>query len=286
MPKVRRRAVNDVWYRGFTYEQTALKYGVTKSAICKWVKRASPCHKVFIPTKSARPHSHPNQLSCDVVERIVSLRGEIKRCAPVLTAHLEKEGIRVSVSSVARTLKRQGLTRKPKPPSWKTEVPRPISDSLGALVEADTMHVVKRDYSRFYVYAVLDTFSRLGYAEYQTKANQTTSIEVVERANRYFGFPFRVIQTDNGPEFRNNFAFYLRRENNILVRYSRIRKPNDNAHIERFIRTLQDECLGAYPKEETIQKKLTHYIEYYNHERLHLSLNMQSPREFVSKLLN
>lgn len=284
--KVRRLAVNDVIYRGLSYSQVGLRYGVTKSAVCKWMKKRTPDHREFIKTMSSRPHHHPNELSYEVIQEIIYLRMKFGRCAPVIQAHLERKGIKTSISSVARTLKRLDLVRRPKQARWGENPKRPVSDSPGALVETDTMHVIKSDYSRFYVYAVIDTFSRLGYAEYQKKINQETSIYVVERAKNYFGFDFRLVQADNGPEFKNNFGFYLKRDDGIEVRHSRVRKPNDNAHIERFIRTIQDECLGAYPKEATTQAKLMEYIKYYNEERLHLSLNLQTPREFVSKVLN
>ena len=46
IPKVRRLAVNDVRLRGLTYEEAALKYGVVKSTICKWMKRAPEDQKI------------------------------------------------------------------------------------------------------------------------------------------------------------------------------------------------------------------------------------------------
>ena len=133
---------------------------------------------------------------------------------------------------------------------------------------------------------MLDTFTRLGYAEYQKRPTQKNSISVVKKANNYFGFPFKVLQTDNGIEFGQRFAMRLK-EKEILVRHSRVRKPNDNAHVERFNRTLQEECFcGRMPNEKTISRQLKKYINYYNQKRLHLSLNCMTPRQFVSKVLN
>lgn len=284
--KVRRLAVNDVRLGRLTQAQAARKYGVTRSAVCKWVKKASPDHREFIETKPSRPRSHPNQLDPSVVNRIIELRIRLKRCAPVIHAHLRKEGIKVSLSSVARVFRRYGLTAKKKRAKWMIKVPRPTSDRPGVLVQADTIHIVKKDYSRFFIYTVLDTFTRLGYAEYRRRITQETSISVVKKANNYFGFPFQVIQTDNGSEFKQRFSFRLAR-NQIKVRHSRVRKPNDNAHIERFNRTLQEECFNSrMPNERTVSKQLKEYITYYNQERLHLSLNCMTPRQFVSKVLS
>ena len=94
-----------------------------------------------------------------------------------------------------------------------------------------------------------------------------------------------MVQTDNGPEFKDGFLFSLARLK-INLRYSRIRKPNDNAHIKRFNRTLQDECFGKrLPNEETIRQQLKDYLAYYNHDRLHLSLDLLTPSQFVAKFL-
>lgn len=286
MAKVRRLSVNDVKYRGLSYQQAALKYGVTKSAVWKWMQKADPDHRVFIETQSSRPHHQSHELPPDVVKRILELREQHRRCAPVLHAYLKQEGIMVSESSVARVLRRYGLINTKRRAKWGTNPDRPASGAPGALVQMDTMHVVRANYSRFYVYAVIDTFSRIGYAEYQPRIPQKVSVEVLFKAQEYFNFPFHTVQTDNGPEFRHGFEFSLALAN-IQVRHSRIRRPNDNAHVERFIRTIQDECFrGKVPNETTAADQLKEYIEYYNHDRLHLALNLQTPHAIVSKLLN
>lgn len=286
MGKVRRQAVQDVRIRGLSFAAAGRKYGVTRSAVYKWCQRASRDHREFIETKKPIPHTYPNQVSDEVVAKIVDLRKKHNRCAPVIHAYLLKEGYETSVATVGRVLAREGLTQSKKRAAWGSRIPRPLADKPGALVEIDTMHVIKADYSRFYIYAVLDVCSRLGFAEYQPRCFQTASVSVISNANEYFGFPFTTVQSDNGPEFRNSFEHKLGLSG-MQVRHSRVRKPNDNAHIERFIRTIQDECFkGSMPNENRIPKQLKEYLEYYNNERLHLSLNLTTPRQFVSKLLH
>lgn len=41
-----------------TYQEAALKYGVAKSTICKWMKKASEDQKTYIDTQSSRRHPH------------------------------------------------------------------------------------------------------------------------------------------------------------------------------------------------------------------------------------
>jgi transposase InsO family protein len=283
--KTRRLAVNDVRIRKLTYLQAALKYGVTKGTICKWMKKASPDHREFINTLPSRPKYHPNQLSSSTVRRIVELRAILKRCAPVIHEHLRQEGISVSLSSVARVLRRLKLTRKKRQARYYTPLPRPVSDAPGALVQVDTIHYVRPNNTRFYIYALIDTYTRLAYAEYHPKLRQHISLKVVSRAQEKFGFKFNTVQTDNGPEFKDYLNFGLKR-NRISLRHSRVRTPNDNAHVERFNRTIQEECFDRKnPNERTASKRLTEYIAYYNEKRLHLGLNLLTPTQFVSKVL-
>lgn len=97
------------------------------------------------------------------------------------------------------------------------------------------------------------------------------------------GFQFRCIQSDNGPEFGRWLNDQLQARS-IVLRHSRVRKPNDNAHIERFNRTIQEEGLERLlPKPGLIHKQLEDYLEYYNHERLHSSLQYRTPAEMLQR---
>ncbi|HEY4505269.1 MAG TPA: integrase core domain-containing protein, partial [Candidatus Paceibacterota bacterium] len=67
-------------------------------------------------------------------------------------------------------------------------------------------------------------------------------------------------------------------------RYTRIGKPNDNAHIERFNRTVQEECLDRVPRDvKSLNEALEKYTRYYNHERLHMGISLRSPIQLLTK---
>jgi putative transposase len=57
------------------------------------------------------------------------------------------------------------------------------------------------------------------------------------------------------------------------------RSPNLNAHAERFVRSVKEQCLSRMiiTSEEGLRKALKEYIEYYNHERCHQGLGNQIP---------
>lgn len=281
-------ARNDVVSGRLSIAQAACKYGVNRSTIWRWVKKVKRWHlngHAYIWTESSAPHRHPNMLKPKAVNRIIELRQTLKRCAPVIHKHLQLEGFTVSLSSVERTLRRLDLVKKRKQAVPYMPIPRPDPLYPGALVEIDTIHFVRSDYSRCYIYAVIDVYSRLGYAEYHRSFSHKASFEVILNAEKYFGFKFKTVQTDNGPEFSESLWHLLRRRK-IVLRHSRVRKPNDNAHIERFNRTIQEECFGrANPDERIVKEQLKNYILYYNERRLHLSLNLETPTQFVAKVL-
>jgi len=284
LPKVRRLAVNDVEVRQMSCASVARKYGVHRSTIGRWVNRASADRKEHIRNLSSRPKSHPRQLNPAIVTRVIELRKEVNRCSPVLHEYLKREGVNVSLSSVARILKRHGLTRKPKRPSFEGKNPRrPLATKPGQLVQADTMHVIRSNYSRYYVYAVIDLYSRFAYAQYKRHSRQVDSISVISQAQDYCGFNFSMVQTDNGSEFKTSFQYQLNKQNTKL-RHTRVRTPNDNAHVERFIRTIQEECFKSrMPNENNINRKLQDYLSYYNFKRLHLGINLKTPAQMLQR---
>ena len=53
------------------------------------------------------------------------------------------------------------------------------------------------------------------------------------------------------------------------------RSPNLNAHAERFVRSVKEECLDhlILSSEEQLRYVLAEYLQYYHHERIHQGLN-------------
>jgi len=53
------------------------------------------------------------------------------------------------------------------------------------------------------------------------------------------------------------------------------RSPNLNAHAERFVRSIKEECLDhlILSSEDRLRYVLSEYLKYYHHERIHQGLN-------------
>jgi transposase InsO family protein len=270
-------AVNLV-YQGWGVRKVSRYMGVSPGAVSKWVKKDLSYGLRPIPTESSRPHHHPNELSQNIIDKIVEIRLKHNRCAEVVHQELLNQGLSVSLSSVKRTLDRQGLIRKRSPwKRWHFEIERPLALKPGDLVQIDTIHLIP---GKLYIYTLIDVFSRWAQAKVSERINTHRSLSFVCNSEGEFPSSFSMIQSDHGSEFSTYFTENVKTRLGSNHRHSRVRKPSDNGHLERFNRTLQEECLKDIPKTlRAYRKAIPEYIHYYNNERLHLGLNLKTPIE-------
>lgn len=283
VPRLRMEAVKKIRNYGWSVRQTARYYGYTPGAVSKWLKKAPDDMRKTIPTLSSSAHRRPNALSEEKVRAIVKVRLEHNKCAEVVQKQLENSGLNISLSSVKRTLARTNLIRYHSPwKKWHYSLPRPRAEKAGDLLQIDTVHFVTSSGKRFYVYTIIDLYSRWAYAEVVRKISAGKSVMFLKSARKYAKFNFVMIQSDNGPEFTKHFTDGIARMK-IAHRHSRIRKCNDNAHIERFNRTIQEECFGTEKpvNYDRYLSLINDYLKYYNNSRLHLSLGLKTPAQFI-----
>lgn len=283
LPRVRREAVRLVKQKGWSTRKVARHFGYTHSAIVKWCAKDDTGGFRRIETLSSKPRSSPNALSREIVHAIIKKRIGRRRCGQVIHRELLADGVSVSLCSVQRTLKRCHLLKERSP--WKRPhdaTPRPEAEHAGALLQCDTVHFILPNGSRLYVYTLIDLFSRWAYAEVSLKLRAYKSASFIARAQRCAAFRFEMIQTDHGPEFSTRFTHILLRTR-VAHRHSRVRTPNDNAHVERFNRTLRDECLtGVVRSIPTFKKALAAYLPYYNGDRLHMGIEFKTPAQMLA----
>lgn len=284
LPQVRMRAVELVRYHHWSIRRAARYLGFSHCAVRLWLKRHPEYgyrNRLVIPTLSSRPHHHPKELPKETVKRILDVREERNQCAEILHHRLAKEGIIVSLSSVKRTLKRNGVSRFSKWKKWHKYLARPLASNPGYLVEIDSSWD-GREKDRLCAYALIDVCSRWSYAWPTEKINSWRSRDFLRKARLAAPFSFKVLQSDHGSEFSKWFAKEVEHQG-ILHRHSRVRKPTDNGHVERFIQTLQRECLNEVPRSlRSWQKEIPEFIRYYNYERPHMGLDYRTPMEVVT----
>lgn len=277
LPRVRGEAVKLV-RQGQSLRAVARHLGFQPSTIMRWVRKGMHSSKNNIPTESSRPNHHPRALPPDIVTAILRCRKKHRRCSEVIHHLLQQEGITVSLSSVKRTLKRHGLLKSRSPWQKTCKSPqRPEVASPGDLVEMDTIHIHAITGERFYVYTLLDVHSRWAFAEVTERINVRRSLAFLKKARAAAPFTFKMLQSDHGSEFSKSF-----RQHAGVHRHSRVRRPNDNGHLERFNRTLQEEGLRNLQEDfQTYRHAVRRYIPFYNDDRPHLALNFSTPSQVL-----
>ena len=281
MPRIRKEAAQLLVRKKWSTRKVARHFGFNQSTIVRWFKKSKTYGYNLIPTLSSKPKHHPKQLSNELVWKIFGQRIKNKRCAEVVHQELLNQGIKVSLSSVKRTLDRHGLLKKKS--KWKRyhpHVDRPYPLKAGDLVEMDTIHLMISEKKRIYVFTLIDVYSRWVYAKCYEKMGSKICLDFVREAQKHASFKFEMLQSDHGPEFGKYFVDRIKKDH----RFTRIGKPNDNSHIERFNRTLQEECLDKLSVNVLkINCELKRYLRYYNYERLHMGINLKTPSQLLTK---
>lgn len=264
---------------GKSTRETARYFGYNQSTIVRWYRRRQEVwhQKGELPTRSSRPHTSPRRTPREIEAKILAARKVLKRCAEVVHEYLREEGVSISLSTVKRVLARYGALKKRSP--WRKRRLYPIRPDIarqGDLVELDTIHFMDRYGRRSYMYTALDVYSRYGYAMSSKKANTHASLRFVEKMKEYFDFEIRCIQTDNGPEFGKFFTDNCK----IQHRHNHPRSPNENGHLERFNRTIQEEM----PKHNLcifLPRDVSRYLTHYNTRRMHMGIKFKTPRQML-----
>jgi transposase InsO family protein len=281
-PRARMNAVKLV-LSGWSMRKVSRYTGVSPGTISKWCRKAPSDLRQGIPTLSSRPHHSPNRVPEFVRDAIIKKRlGPYPRCGAVIQKELDNEGIKVSISTVNRVLDHYGLLKKKS--KWKRfwrNTPRPVPDNPGDLVELDTIHLrpfwYKNDPTTWYIYSGIDVNSRTGFAEAVERISPGPSLSFARNIRSDAPFKINCYQTDNGQEFGRYFTLNLRTRHRKI----RKRKPNDNAHVEKFNRTIQEECINkaVFKDIEELNQCLKEYLNHYNNQRLHMGINLVTPSQ-------
>lgn len=199
-------------------------------------------------------------------------------------------------STIYAICRRNGLSRIT--PPMKDNKRQIIKTKAGELAHIDTHYlargIISGDNSRYYLLGVIDSCTRLAWVELLGDIKALTVMFAGLKAFNMLAGEYQVrfaeVLSDNGPEFgkkestsKQNHPFErLLMEMGIKHRYIRPYRPQTNGKIERFWKTIEEDLLSemCFESFEHLQKELTEYMYYYNHERPHQGIGGQSPAHF------
>jgi len=281
---------------GWPVKTTAVAVGVSPRTVYKWLARYRQEGAAGLVDRSSRARLHPHALSEAWIALIRTLR-EARHVAHSIARQLQ-----LARSTVSAVLARLGWGRlsdlAPKLPALRYERNAP-----GELVHLDVKklgrfsrpgHRVGGERTQAgagweYVHVAIDDYSRFAYAEVLSDEKRYTVTGFLLRSLRAFQrFGIRVLRvlTDNGASYRSRPFMKVCRWLNIVTKRTRPYRPQTNGKAERFIQTLLHgwAYAMAYPTSQHRAQALAPWLNFYNEERSHASLNQQPPisriREF------
>lgn len=269
-------------------------FGVSRKTGYKWVARYESEGASALKDHSRAPHSHPNAISEEIVQAIVTIRRRHRRWGPrKLRAVLKRQRPRLilpAASTIGDILKRNGLIS----PRRRLRRSSPYGERLrdydapNAVWCADFKGCFRLGgrpgAERCHPLTISDGYSRylLRCRALRRPLHQHTK-RVFESAFKEYGLP-RAIRTDNGAPFStlapgglSRLAIWWIR---LGIRPERIMpgRPEQNGRHERMHRTLKAET--AKPPRRSFgsqQRAFDRFQAEYNEERPHEALGQEVP---------
>jgi len=173
--------------------------------------------------------------------------------------------------------RRKQIERLRKPKGLKAAKP-------GDLVEVDVKHLPHLG-RKMYGFVAIDVITKQASIYVSTSISSAQGALAWKRAVHELGLP-KAVLTDNGSENQGAFADLLASQ--PLAHYwARPYTPKDKPHVERFIGTLERECIqwgGVAIDKQDQQQMVDAWLHKYHSYRPHQALGYLTPDEFKAKL--
>ncbi|MEX2012855.1 MAG: integrase core domain-containing protein, partial [Candidatus Levyibacteriota bacterium] len=279
---------------------TAKHFGINPKTLHKWKKRFNERDLSTLEEKSRAPEKTRIRDISDVQRiRIRSLRknhirwGKMKLQERYKQIHgeyisswkiqkvIEEEHLYFNKAEHQRQQRRKKQARK-KP---KNRIHTLLKEKrVHYLWHVDTIVFTLSEGGYRYLLTAIDDTSKLAYARLYTTHCSKQAADFLKRLHYVTEGEIINLHHDNGSEFQKDFEQACR-DLSLPQWYSRVRTPKDNAVLERFNRTIQEEFvtiidIGLEDIQEFNQKLLDWLIEY-NSIRPHQALDYKTPLEYI-----
>lgn len=162
-------------------------------------------------------------------------------------------------------------------------MPQPLAvpEAINQVWSMDFMHDQLSDGRSFRLFNVLDDFNREGLGiEVDLSLPAGRVIRSLEQIIEWRGRP-SVIRCDNGPEYISGALLAWAKTHQIRIDHIQPGKPQQNAYVERYNRTVRYDWLSQYLFDsiEDVQESATNWLWTYNHERPNMALGGITPMQ-------
>lgn len=275
------RTERNKWYVQVEAKRKSVKevcaiFGISRRCYYKWyrIDRGAQRKRLSCTPTKRQPNT---KLTPQLQQYIMSVKLRTNYGPEKMKRYVKKQlGVTLSTTIIYRYYLKTKLIRKPqkKQPWYEPLKEKLIIRKPGIGVQMDVKYVYDSG-KRKYKFSVFDPYTKLYFFMiYQTKESKN-SIGAFLLSEQYFGFPILSVQTDNGSEARGEFHAWLT-EQDTPHYFIPKKSPWWNGNVERVHRTIDDEY---YHNPHRTWKTPYEWLQYYNTERIHLSLNDLTPRE-------
>lgn len=211
-----------------------------------------------------------DQISKVIEDKILALRNKDYGIRKI-EGLLKQEKIIISKRKITRVLIQNNLHTKQPEKGKRYNYIKWEREHSNSLWQTDFCWISKLD---CWLTAYLDDHSRLIVsAEYVTEATTDNSIRIFEKGVKKYGLP-RETLSDRGTQYyavmgeTSRFLEYMKSKGVNHI-YSSIKKPTTCGKLERWWKTHNDERWNF--------SSLNEFVKHYNEERLHMSLDYNTP---------
>jgi putative transposase len=269
-------------------------YGTPRKTFYHWldVWRADPDNFVRnVAGGDHTPKHQPHLTNEETTKIIIRLRKKSKYGPKMLRLLLLDRGVTMSISGIAKVLKRTGLvkkqhrTRKKKYKKFSAFMTRP-----GERVQTDVAYMNKLfgKTHRQYCYQTIDLCTRLSFSLIYPECTPQNTVDFLRRARRFFPFKIETFQFDNGTEFTYDLWPNVKKVHPVQryldkagIRrvFSPVATPRMNGAVERLHRTWRQELerWHKWKKPSQMHQDNQRWLMCYNEKRPHSGIGDLSP---------
>ena len=277
---------------------TAKTFGISRKTFHKWLLRFDERNLKTLEERSKAPlNVRQRDISPWQEARIIKLRrvhmkwGKMK----LQKLYIRKYDEYISSWKIQKVIESRGLyldkqkARKQRQKRLNSQNKKRITefqkkDIVNYLWHVDTVILTMAAGGYRYLLTAIDEVSKLAYARLYSSHTSKYAKDFLLRLEYLTDKSIINIHHDNGSEFAKDFTIACQ-ELNLPQWYSRVRMPKDNAVLERFNRTIQEDFVDLWDVDpygiDDFNRKLAEWLVEYNHIRPHQTLAYQTPLEYI-----
>jgi putative transposase len=249
---------------------------VKPETVIDWQNQKFKKHWAKISTKNKKPGR--KRINKEIRDLIYRMAGENRWGAPRIYSELLMLGYAdVSEATVSRYLRRYRIDHpdKKKQQSWMTFL-KNHRDVISAM---DFFVVPTVNFNILFVFFIIDHKRRK--IRHFNVTNQPSALWVIQQLRNAFPFDqvAKYLIMDRDKIFSLRIKGFLERQLGVKPKVTSYKSPWQNGICERWILSIRREILNHVIvfNEDHLRRLMKEYVDYYNKDRCHLSLNRDSP---------